>query len=93
MYIFTTLEFPTHNSDFHLTFIYHFYIKRILYQYLVPVYMEASSPGKRDGSVAETNYFLQLYATFHPVYRDEILHWLIRLHWKCEISSSDNKFS
>ena len=33
--------------------------------------MEASYPGKRAGSVAETNYLLRLYATFHPVYRDE----------------------
>ena len=31
--------------------------------------MEASYPGKRAGSVAETNYFLRLYATFHTVYR------------------------
>ena len=34
--------------------------------------MEASYPGNRDGSVAKTNYFLRLYATFHPVYRDGI---------------------
>ena len=34
--------------------------------------MEASYPGKRAGSVVETNYFLRSYGTFHPVYRDEI---------------------
>ena len=32
------------------------------------VYMEASCPGKRAGSVAKTNYFLRLYAA----YRDGI---------------------
>ena len=36
------------------------------------VYMEVSYPGKRAGSVAETNYFLHLYGSFHPVSRDEI---------------------
>ena len=40
---------------------------------LEPVYMETSYPGKRAGSVAETNYFLRLYGTFHPVYGDELL--------------------
>ena len=34
--------------------------------------MEASQPGKIDGSVAETNYFLRLYGSFHPAYLDEI---------------------
>ena len=34
--------------------------------------MEVSYLGKRDGSVAETNYFLCLYGAFHPVYRDKI---------------------
>ena len=29
--------------------------------FLGPVYMEASYPGKRAGSVAEMNYFLRLY--------------------------------
>ena len=41
--------------------------------------MEPSYPGNWAGSVVETNYFLRLYATFHPVYRDEIWHWLICL--------------
>ena len=36
--------------------------------------MEASYPGKRAGSVAETNYFLRLYDAFHPFYRNEIEH-------------------
>ena len=47
---------------------------RTLYFLIVlgPVYMEASYPGNRAGSVAETNYFLRLYATFHPVYQDGI---------------------
>ena len=31
--------------------------------------MDTSYPGKRAGSVAETNYFLRLYGSFHPVYR------------------------
>ena len=39
----------------------------ILYCLLVPVYMEASYPGKWAGSVAETNYFVHLYGPFHPV--------------------------
>ena len=30
--------------------------------------MEASYPDKQAALVAETNYFLHLYATFHPVY-------------------------
>ena len=34
--------------------------------------MEASYLGKRAGLVADTNYFLRLYGTFHPVYPDEI---------------------
>ena len=34
--------------------------------------MEPSYPSKWAGSVAETNYFLRLYGTFHPVYWDEI---------------------
>ena len=39
---------------------------------LMPVYMEASYPGKRAGSVAKTNYFLCLFGPFHPVSQDEV---------------------
>ena len=35
--------------------------------------MEAASyPNKRAGLVARMNYFLHLYGTIHPVYKDEI---------------------
>ena len=40
--------------------------------YIGNVYIEESQPGERDGSVAETNYLLRLFDSFHPVYWDEI---------------------
>ena len=40
--------------------------------YIGTVYMETSQHGERDSSVAEMNYLVRLYGSFHPVYQDEI---------------------